>query len=152
MCISALLSLFGCGKKDRFILDGPGMENMAVWDSFSISRYGDSMADQNFQITVQHSDDGYVLKGDVIGYSETEGMILSENDCRKIDELKPHLLPNVVKTENQSETDGVMILDAPTVDIEVVYSNGTLHKKVDKDDFSMSIFNIAEPYFIKKFG
>lgn len=29
--------------------------------------------------------------------------------------------------------------------------NGTLHKKVDEDDFSMSIFNIAEPYFIKKF-
>ena len=152
MCISALLSLFGCGKKDRIILDGPGMVNTLAWDSFSISRYGDSMADQNFHITVKYHVDGYILKGEVLGSEETEGMILSENDCRKIDELKPHLLPDVVMTENQSEMDDVMILDAPTVDIEVGYVDGTLHKKVDKDDFSMSIFNIAEPYFIKKFG
>lgn len=132
------------------MLDGPDMENTSAWNSFSISRYGDSMADQNFQITVQKSDIGYVVTGEVLGYSETEGIILSKKDCRKIDELKPHLLPDVVKTEEQSETEDVMILDAPSVDIEVGYVDGTLLQKVDENDFSMSIYYIVEPYFIKK--
>lgn len=151
MCISALLWLFGCGKKDRFILDGPDMENTSAWNSFSISRYGDSMANQNFQITVQKSDIGYAVTGEVLGYSETEGIILSKKDCRKIDELKPHLLPDVAETKKQSEMDDVMILDAPSVNIEVGYIDGTLHQKVDENDFSMSIYNIVELYFIKKF-
>jgi hypothetical protein len=152
MCISALLSLFGCGKKDKFILDGPDMVNMAVWDSFNISRYGDSMANQNFHITVNYHDDGYILTGEVLGFEETEGIVLSKEDCRKIDELKPHLLPDVTENEEQSEMEDVMILDAASVEIEVVYRNGTSHKKVDENDFSMCIFNIAEPYFIKKFN
>lgn len=37
MCLAALLSLLGCNK-NKFILDGPGMERVVGWKSFTISR------------------------------------------------------------------------------------------------------------------
>ena len=146
MCISTLFSLFGCGKGDRFILDGPGMVNTTTWDSFSVSRYGDSMADQNFHITVKYYDDGYVVNGEGPALGVVQDVKLPDKACREIDALKPHLLPDVIASAEQSGTEEVILLDAATTEIEVAYVDGTLHTKADEDDFSMKVYRIVEPY------
>ena len=146
MCIASLLSLFGCGKKSPLLVDGPGMVNTTTWDSLSVSRYGDSMADQNFYITVKYYDDGYVVNGEGPALGEVQDVKLPDKACREIDALKPHLLPDVIASAEQSGTEEVILLDAPTAEIEVAYVDGTLHTKVDEDDFSMKLYRIVEPY------
>ena len=56
LCIATLLAIFGCKAKDKYILDGPGMVNHCAWDTFYVSRSGDSYAQHNFDITVTYSE------------------------------------------------------------------------------------------------
>ena len=153
MCLSAIFSFFGCGKKDKYILDGPGMVNTSNWDSFSVSRSCDSYAQHNFHITVKHDADGYVVKGSFINGEVNEGIVLPESSCRKIDELQPQNLPDLIliNTESDGDIEETIVLDVPEVKVEVAYTNGTLLQKVDENDFSIKVYQIVEPYLSKKF-
>ena len=146
MCLSAILSLFGCGKKDKYILDGPGMVNTPTWESFSVSRSGDSYAQHNFNIIVKYREDGYVVKGTFLGYIDEVEFVLPDEACRKIDELRPHNLPDYIKDTSADIDENLIVLDAPEVNVEVAYTNGTLLKKVDEDDFSIKVYEIVSPY------
>lgn len=153
MCLGSILALFGCKKeKDPFILDGPGMENPYAWNSFDISRSGDSYAEHNFSITVINGEKGYIVKGTLLGYEENEGILLPKDACRKIDALEPGHLPDVADTPLPDDMEDVIILDAPDVSIHVAYLNGTLLEKVDEDSFSIEVYNIVLPYFREKYN
>lgn len=153
MCLAAVFSLFGRGKKDKYILDGPDMENTLNWDSFSVSRSGDSYAQHNFNLTVKYDSDGYVVKGSFINGEENEGFALPKSACRKIDELQPHNLPDLIcmSSEINDEIEEAIALDVPEVRVEVTYTNGTLVQKVDENDFSIKVYQIVEPYLIERF-
>lgn len=58
----------------------------------------------------------------------------------------------MVSNKGESDIlDDVMILDAPEVKVEVAYTNGTLLPKVDENDFSIRVYQIVWPYFVKKY-
>ena len=153
MCLTAIFSFFGCGKKDKYILDGPGMENTLNWDSFSVSRSGDSYAQHNFHITVKYDFDGYVVTGSFINGEVNEGIVLPKSACRKIDELQPQNLPDLIRKnlESNGDIEEAIVLDVPEVKVEVAYTNGTLLQKVDENDFSIIVYQIIEPYLSEKF-
>ena len=152
MCLAAVFSLFGRGKKDKYILDGPGMENTLNWDSFSVSRSCDTYAQHNFNLTVKYDSDGYVVKGSFINGEENEGFALPKSACRKIDELQPHNLPDLIRMNLESidDIEEAIVLDVPEVKVEVAYTNGTLLQKVDENDFSIMVYQIIEPYLCEK--
>lgn len=154
LCITSLLSLFGCKNKDRLIVDGPGMVNPFVWHSFSVTRT-DSYAQHNFHITVGYYDeDSYIVKGTLMDedgteYEDYQGIILPESACQKIDALQPQYLPDIYDyvLENAEEP---MPLDAPEILIEVAYADGRLLSKMDENDFSIKVYEIVLPYFKEK--
>ena len=143
-----LATLFGCNK-NKYILDGPGMENPDAWVTFSVSRSGDSYAQHNFHITVTDTADGYVVKGTLLNCEEEEeGILLPKSACRKIDALDPGGLPNVTQSiSEESDIELPLPLDTPEIEIEVGYLDGRLLSKVDKDDFSLKVYEIVSPYF-----
>jgi hypothetical protein len=147
--IASFLNRFKRKGKDEPICGGSG--NTACWDSFSISR-SDSYAEHNFQITVKYKPGGYIVKGIFLGYEDEKSVVLPRFACQKIDELQPHNLPDVVSNRGENGLfDDVIILDAPEVNVEVAYTNGTLLRKVDENDFSIRVYQIVWPYFVKKY-
>ena len=160
MCLGILLSLFGC-KKDKYILDGPGMVNPDVFDKITVSRYGYSEAQLNFNLELTITDDGWFINGDVCrvsGVYEPEDAIpIPANMQFAIMSLGPNLLPNVTPTETTTDEDSIIldgteVLDQGNVDIEIIYTDGKRVKKVDKDDFSLALYNIVLPLFEKKYN
>lgn len=162
VALCAAVCLFaGCARgkrpdrpsgKDKHVLDGPGMENTVFWDSFSISRT-DSYAQHNFQISVKYYEDRYVVTGILRDEDGTEydGEVELPEEARiQIDKLLPHTLPDVIPVE--SGDDDLIVLDAPEVQIEVAYTDGTLWQKVDENDFSLQVYEIVLPYFEEKFN
>lgn len=150
-----LLHLFGCGKLHA--LDGPGMVNPFVWQSFSIYR-SDSYAQHNFQITVTYRDasDSYVVTGtlmDAYGtvYEENDGIVLPLPAREAIDALRPQDLMDFVAQNTGKSGEGgdeeLFFLDVPETWIEIVYTDGTRNSKVDEDGFSVKIYEIVLPYF-----
>lgn len=145
MCVSMLFSLFGCGKGDRFILDGPGMVNTRLWKSFSVSR-SDSYAQYNFDISVTYDEEGYIANVITLDGEEQE-FVLPSAVCRAIDQLNPYGLPDVPsEAPTESEEEEPIILDAPSVRIEVTGVDGTTRKKIDYEDFSIEVYRIVMPY------
>lgn len=160
MCLGFLAALFGCNK-DKYILDGPGMINPNVFDKITVSRYGYSEAQQNFNLELTVADDGWFINGDVCrsyGVFEPEDAIpIPGNMLLAIRSLRAHELPDVTPTELSSEEesiilDGCEILDQGNVEIEIVYTDGICKKKVDKDGFSLKLYNIVLPLFEKKYN
>ena len=152
MCLAALASLFGCTVKNPPTVDGPGMENTDYWVSFTVSRV-DSYAQHNFCITVEETAEGYVVTGNVrdddgTEYEETEGFILDEQTLIRLQQLRPHKLPDVVPYPDQP--DAPVALDAPLVNIQVVCANGTRLEKVDENDFSIGVYQLLLPGFREK--
>ena len=158
LCI-ALCMLAGCTEQTGNkpfnkweVLDGPGMECTLFWDSFSISRT-DSYAQHNFQISVKYYEDRYVVTGILRDEDGTEydGEVELPEEARiQIDKLLPHTLPDVIHQNTAGED--LIVLDAPEVQIEVAYTDGTLRQKVDEDDFSIRVYQIVLPCFREAFN
>lgn len=155
MCLGFLAALFGCNK-DKYILDGPGMINPNVFDKITVSRYGYSEAQQNFNLKLTVTDDGWFINGDVCivsGVYEPEDAIPIPADMHNtIMSLKPHLLPDVNPTElNTGEEsiipDGCEVLDQGNVEIEIIYADGKKVQKSDKNAFSLRLYDIVLPLF-----
>ena len=149
MGIASFLNRFKRKTKDGAVCGSSG--KTAYWDSFRVSR-SDSYAEHNFHITVNYKPGRYIVKGTFLGYEDERCIVLPKSACRKIDELQPHNLPDVVTNREESVFfDDVIILDAPEVKVEVAYTNGTLLPKVDENDFSIRVYQIVAPYFVKKY-
>ncbi len=151
-----LFSLFGCLNKKNHILDGPGMINPDAWNQFSVSR-SDSYAQHNFGLTLEYGNRGLMVKGELRGedgslYEDEEGIVLSKADAKKIEDLRPFDLPDVVSTEPEDggEEPELLVLDAPTISITVDFVDGRIVEKADADDFSLQVYQIVRPYFEKK--
>lgn len=161
LCGSLLSALFGGGKKDKYILDGPGMINPASWESFTVSR-SDSYAQHNFYIKVEVRNEGLVVTGEVRGedgtiYEEEEGILLPEDASLAIHALMPAMLPVQQPAEDSDAgdllfPDGLEVLDMPDVSIEVVCSDGRILQCVDEDDFSIMVYEIVMPHFASKYN
>ena len=153
LCIATLLAIFGCKAKDKYILDGPGMVNPYAWDSFYVSRSGDSYAEHNFHITVTDSEKGYIVRGTLLNYEEEACILLPRSACEQIDALKPGQLPDAVRVApEETDVESPFLLDAPQVSIGVSYVDGRQLSKVDQDDFSIEIYQIVAPYFEEKYN
>ncbi len=153
VCISALLSLFGCKKeKDPFMLDGPGMINPYAWNGFDITRSGDSYAQHNFYISINESADGYVVTGTVDGYCEEEGILISKSDSEKIYDLDVGYLPDIADKIASDSDELAIPLDRPEVTIHVAYYDGRLLEKADEEGFSIKVYEIVQPYFEEKYN
>lgn len=160
MCLGFLATLFGCNK-DKYILDGPGMINPDVFDKITVSRSCYSEAQLNFNLELTVTDDGWFINGDVCrvsGVYEPEDAIpIPANMQSAIMSLRPNLLPDVAPTELFSEEesiipDGGEVLDRGNVEIEILYADGRRVEKVDKDDFSIMLYNIVLPLFEEKYN
>ena len=152
MCAAVIFTLSGCCKSH--LLDGPGMINPASWDSFTVSR-SDSYAQHNFYIQVEARNEGLFVTGEVRGddgslYEETEGILLSGEEADALYALTPALLPDRV-TNSGDSLDGVEILDAPSVSVEVKCTDGRVLAKVDEDDFTLKVYQIVLPCFQRKY-
>ena len=164
ICLSKIFSFLKRGKRSKHVLDGYGMENTSYAEGFCVSRSGDSYAQQNFYISVNRTDDGYTANGTLLDddgteYSTEESIALSKKACRAIEELHPERLTDVAvptgieesdESDKGYESEEIMILDAPNVEIEVVYADGSLHEKIDEDDFSIKVYEIVLPCFRSK--
>jgi hypothetical protein len=151
--VASLAAVMFSGCKQH-ILDGPGMINPASWDSFSVSR-SDSYAQHIFYIQVEVRNEGLFVTGEVRGddgsiYEETEGILLSDEEADALYALEPALLPDCVPNSGDP-LDGVEILDAPLVSIEVLCTDGRTLEKVDEDDFSLKVYQIVLPCFQRKY-
>ena len=160
MCLGFLAALFGCNK-DKYILDGPGMENTDVFDKITVSRSGYSEAQLNFNLELTVTDDGWFINGDVCrvsGVYEPEDAIpIPVNMQSAIMSLQPNLLPDVAPTETTTDEDSIIldgteVLDQGNVEIEILYTDGRRVEKVDEDDFSIKLYNIVLPLFEEKYN
>ena len=145
-------------RRRRYILDGDGMINPKSWDSFTVSRT-DSYAQHNFNIRIDAKNGGLAVSGDLRGndgteYEENEGILISKKQAEAIYALCPEGLPDVTKNDNSDNSffDGVEVLDAPTVKIEVFCTDGRILEKADVDGFSISVYQIVVGSFKKKHG
>lgn len=155
MCLSKLFSFLKRDKETDHISDDGGRAYALQVESFSVSRSGDSYAQQNFYIFAKRTDDGYMANGTLLDddgteYNAEEDIALSKSACRAIDELHPERLPDVTVIEGNDEIEAMIICDAPTIEIKVSLSNGCLRKKIDYDDFSMKLYEIVLPCFRKQ--
>ena len=159
LCVAVVVTLVGCGK--AHIVDGPGMINPASWDSFTVSR-SDSYAQNNFYITIDVRNEGLFVMGEIRGkdgtiYNDEEGIPLPKKAANMIYDLDPAMLPDCQSNSTEMDTgeDGFfeepIALDISSVNIEVVYTDGRIVEKVDKDDFSMKVYEIVMPYFENKY-
>ena len=156
MCGAFLAALFGCGKgkKDRYILDGPGMINHPGWDSVTISR-SDSYAQHNFYIKLVKTGDGLVVTGELRREDgtvcvEEEGILLPIPEADRIYALEPMMLPDCKESPDEGNglfPEGVEVLDMAQVRIEVLSTNGRVLNKVDSDSFSIQVYEIVMPFF-----
>ena len=150
MCISVLLSLFGCGKKDRFILDGPGMVNVAEFKKLDILR-SDSYAQYNFSFTLEESYFSFFVSGEcrdqdgTIYQLESKICELSHKDFIFFKDLKLDDLPDSKETEQTDE----IILDASDYSLQLTYSDGITVKKAINLDLTTTFYNRLLPYFVK---
>lgn len=159
MCLGFLSSLFGC-KKDKYILDGPGMVNPVTWESISISQYGYSIAQDNFSIDITKTADGCTVSGSIIGddgtHYEADNIPLPKKILFKLHDLDPCGLPDAVSTDavstDSAETDAEIFpidlpLDQGSLSITVRYTDGRTVNKLDADDFVSKVRKTVLPCF-----
>ena len=153
VCISALLSLFGCQNiKNKYILDGPGMVNIPKWKSFSISQ-SHSYANYNFEFTVMQDDfEDYYVTGTCMDdegnlYEEESGKPITYETVNQLRALKLDELADV-KNDHEEQEDDLLLLDGTTVTLVLTYPGGIKEEKIASEDLAFQIYNYLSPYLI----
>ena len=134
MCLAAFLSLFGCNK-EKYILDGPGMER-ELWQEFTISRCSE-VYEPIYSYTVKYDDvssRAYLYIGEYDEAKEQSSIQLKSQTINDLINLRILALP-----EEGSITGNFLALS-------VVDSNGKrLHKSVSAA-VEKEILSLIEPY------
>ena len=138
-------SLLGC---NRHISDGPGMVNDLAWKEFTLSR-SDSYAQYNFWFTVEQKESGFFLTGEC---RNEDGDILTLEEGVKLSAADISYLRNLYLGELEdfppdTQTDGPMILDAPTIRLTLTYLDGTQQRKILGSSTTIEIYRRFLPYF-----
>jgi len=142
MCLSLLLTLFGCKKPE--ILDGPGMA-MEIWDQFTISQSSDDYS-QCYVYTVRHDNNWkYYLIAEVfdyeLGYPEKKSIELDDDTVNELISLNLLALPDEAESTLDAE-----ILDGTFLNFTVTDVNGKSYKKVISAKDADKIFELIKPY------
>ena len=142
MCLSLLLTLFGC-KKPK-ILDGPGMV-MEIWDQFTISQASDDYS-QCYVYTVRHDNNWkYYFVAEVfdyeLGYLDEKSIELDNDTVNELISLNLLALPDEAESTLDAE-----ILDGTFLNFTVTDVNGKSYKKVISAKDADKIFELIKPY------
>ena len=146
VCISMLLSLFGCGKLKPFILDGPDMER-TLWSEFTISQTSD-VYEENFSYTVKYDK----ISGEAYFYTEvpheTKGYPIEKSIQLKSKDLQALININIMSFANVQavESDDELILDGTFLKFWVTDSNGEKFNKSVPYEDEKEILKIIKPY------
>ena len=149
MCLSAILSLFGCGKGN--ILDGDGMENVPKWEKMELSR-SDSYAQHIFWFDVEMVNGEMLVTGECRDDDGNELALekpvkLKHKDYNYMISLKLDELPDVKETSIEDFDEELIILDAPSITLTLTYADGSKVKKCGADNVSIEIYHRLLPYF-----
>lgn len=149
MCISMLLSLFGCGKEKPQILDGPDMAYVPQWTEFTISR-SDSYAQYNFWFTVTDADPNALVTGECLDedgtrYEAETGIPISEEALWTLRRMDLEKLSEAVEMPD----DFPELLDDSIITLLVTLENGAVVKKNVSSDLSFEIYQLLLPFFAK---
>lgn len=147
MCIPFLLSLFGCSKSH--LLDGPGMVNTQVWESFELSRW-DSDTTHSFWFTLKNDADCYLLTGQCTDrngktYYEEEGIQVPNAEADALRSFNLEALPDRVEL-----LDGDLIPpeNGYEVRLTLIFFDGSGLEKTIDSDTSIALYEKLLPYFI----
>ena len=145
MCLSMLLSLFGCGSKDRFLVDGPDMARK-LWKEFTISQQSDEY-EGNFSYTVKIDDEtgDFYLWTEAFdyeaGYPIDKSIRISKKCANELINIDIMSFPDYVPDELEE-----MILDGTHQSLTVIDENGVLVKKSITSDKADAILELLAPY------
>ena len=147
MCIAWLLSLFGCGKKEPQMLDGPGMEYVPNWTEFTLSR-SDSYAQYNFSFTVTDTDSDPLVSGtcrdeDGNEYDVPTGIVLTGDTIWTLRRMNLEQLPDAVGTK-----DDQTMLDGSNITCSLTQEDGTVTYKQVSTELSYDIYQLLLPHFM----
>ena len=149
MCMAFLLSLFRCNK-DKYILDGPGMER-ELWQEFTISQTSDEY-NQNFSYTVKYDeteDKGYLymeVPHETKGYPVLKSIELDSDTVNELINLNILSFTDEPKESNELEAE---ILDGTFLRFSVTDSSGNVFKKVISNEAEQKILTLITPYVQK---
>lgn len=133
MCISALLSLFGCGKKDIFILDGPGMVYTPELAGFNLTNTKDGYS---FEYSIDDVGQASV-KGNINSqHPVLDAVTVSPKTKQDIDALHLELLDN---SDDSDSSDLVL---------ELLLTSGNTVKKQVTTATCQQIYDILFTYLI----
>jgi len=149
MCISILLSLFGCGREKSQILDGPDMGYVPLWTEFTISR-SDSFAQYNFWFTVIDANPNALVTGecrdeDGTRYEAETGIPISAEALWTLRRMDLEKLSEAVEMPD----DFPELLDGSIITLSVTLENGVVVKKSVSSDLSFEIYQLLLPFFTK---
>lgn len=144
--ISLILSLFGCGKEKRFMLDGPGMEYQSPWTAFTLSRT-DSSTRYYFWFTVTDNDDHALVTGECSdeegnSYIEETGLEISAEDLWQLRWMDFEQLPE----EEPWPEDPELSTDMTNITLTLTLLDGTVEQKNISSDLSIEIYELLLPY------
>ncbi|MBR4868250.1 MAG: hypothetical protein IKU10_03755 [Clostridia bacterium] len=145
VAVLCLLMLFGCGKSDPFILDGPNMERDLGWTEFTLSSQSD-VYEQNFSLTVTMNEQA--TRCDLLVYTIATGGDDPQPiplQSKTVDRL---LAMNLEDLEDKPPVSNEeLILDGTTHRLEVVDKNGVTHEKVITQNLFDQINQLLTPYY-----
>ena len=75
-------------------------------------------------------------------------MLLSAKEIQYLRTLNLGDLPDA-NPASPDELDDILILDAPTITLYVIYLDGTVQEKAMQEDFSIELYKRFLPYFEK---
>ena len=142
--VLCLLSLFGCGKKDRHILDGPGMVREVTWQEFTLSQQSD-VYEENYSLTVRwdQGNDAFYLYVYTIATAadDPEPIRLKSKTVNRILSMDFLGLPNEQPSDLELE-----ILDGTFSDFQVIDQDGVTYKKVLSYEMEQELKQLLLPY------
>lgn len=145
MLLAWLCALFGCNK-DKYILDGPGMERQ-LFQEFTISQNSDVYED-NFAYTVTKEADTYYLSYEYFDYEnkvpDERKIPLKNKTVNELLTLNLLSLPDVQPVDDSSEEE--MILDGTWAKLTVVDKAGNRHEKSVSAATVDEIRSLLAPY------
>ena len=141
-----ILALLTPYLEDPFMLDGPSMEHQGSWESFSLS-YRGTEAQDGFFFEVTDLEQAVVVGecNDEEGNSfvAEEGIPLAEEDLEALRNMMLEDLPEQYKFPEDMEP----IMDDHSLDLTLIFSDGTTVEKSISSETAFEIYKILLPYF-----
>ena len=146
LCVSLILSLFGCGKEKGFMLDGPDMEYHSPWTAFTLSRT-DSSTQYQFWFTVTDDGEHALVTGECSdeegnSYIEETGIEISAEDLWQLRWMDFDQLPE----EEPWPEDLELPTDMASITLTLTLSDGTVEQKNISSDLSIEIYELLLHY------